>query len=262
MRAALLSLALALPLPFLPALTGAPTQEPGVRAGQDPKRDPGQDPGQDPAKKKPLPGDEGAEEARDIFGRPVRAKQKGTVHERIAGCWLLVDIQLNGYPDLGREGSGLMLVHQDHLALELHLSWPEAGSIPDLHQSFIAEYTLKYDTVMRVNTLIGSFIDDQSGDLEWERSGFAREYELTVTDQNLVLTFGEGNRMSFVRHRASAAKDRDIFGREAKESTESRDIYGRPRRRAADEGAQAPRGEAPRGEAGGGQRAGGTGGGE
>lgn len=240
MRAALLSLALALPLPFLPSSGDATVQDPSGR--QEPRRDPGQDPAEDPApEKRPGPGEAPEDEARDIFGRPVKKKTKETVAERILGCWLLVDIQLNGLPDVGRQGSGILLIHEGNLALELHMTWPRGGSGSDFHQSFIADYELAFDSVLRVNTLIGSFLDEDSGQLEWERSGFAREYELTVTDRNLVLAFGAGNRMSFVRRVPATAKKRDVFGREVHEETTSRDIYGRPRKRAEGEAAP-PRG--------------------
>lgn len=236
MRTALLSLALALPLPLLSLFAGtspevAPAQDPFPRAGQDPKPAP-----DDP---KPPPGEtpEGApnDGPRDIFGRPLKSAAKSDKFDRLQGCWQLIDIQLEGFPESGRQGSGLMLVHEGFLAFELHLTWPAGNGGTDVHQTFISEYELEHGRVLKLNTLIGSFVDDRTGELEWERSGFAREYDLTFLDKQLIFEFGAGNRMVFAPKHSAMRLTRDIYGRVMRESVGTRDIYGRPLARSEDD---------------------------
>ncbi|MEZ6014520.1 MAG: hypothetical protein R3F49_05360 [Planctomycetota bacterium] len=230
------SLALALPLPFVSTLwgdaEGRAAQEPRARTSQEPT------PGRGDRKPKEE-GDEAAPQPElDIYGRVIQRSAKDKAKDSLQGCWQLIDIQLVGFPDRGRAGSGLMLVHDGFLSFELHMSWPGTGSLSDrgtdVHQSFIAEYELRPDRTLNVDTLIGSFIDDVTGELEWERSGFARQYAVEQTDDTLVLKFGQGNRMAFTRKQSSRSGARDIFGREKRDSAEGRDIYGRPLKRADD----------------------------
>ena len=170
---------------------------------------------------------------RDIFGRPVRqGGRPRSATDRLEGCWQLIDIDLNGYPERGRRHSGYALIEGGFIALELHMTWEnEELAVADYHQSFIAEYRLTPEGRLRVNTVIGAFIDDASGELLWERSGFVREYDFSVDNRSLTLRFGKGNRMTFAPRKSSNPGERDIFGREAAAPTQERDIFGRPLKR-------------------------------
>jgi len=229
MRPSLLTLALALPLSLLTPGLAPHAQEPRPR--QDPTQRPQDRPkdGETPPAERDLERDDV-----DIFGRSKDRLARGDFGKSLLGCWQMIDARLNGVPAQGRSGSGILLVHEGFLAFELHMNWPSTAARLDVHQTFIAEYTLTPDRVLEVSTLIGSFLDDRTAELEWERSGFARRYEVAVSGSELILTYDKTNQLIFTRLRPSKSKRRDIFGREVEAASsegEDTDIFGRPARR-------------------------------
>jgi len=236
MRSALLSLVLALPLPLYAALAAGPAQDPSPGATQEPATG---DRGPGAAQEEP---DE--EEAADLYGKQARPGGRG----RLEGCWKLTEVQMEGFPARGRKDTGALLVHDGYLAFELHMAWAGGVNRPALQQSFIAEYELVRDRELHVKALIGSTIDQNIGDFDWQKNGFARDFGFTVTGNRLVLTFGQGNVLTYVRQRSKASLRRDIFGRQQTEAAAERDIFGRPSKPAAEaEGTGgAPGGESKR----------------
>ena len=220
MRSALLSLALALPLPLYAALGADPAQD---------RRQPAQEPvAQEPVKGEPQEDEDKGEEV-DIFGRLRSSQAKTGTSRLLQGCWKLTEIELAEVVESGRKAVGALLVHDGFLAFELHMAWPGDRRAPTLHQSFIAEYEFTKGRLLQVTTVIGSFLDQRFGVLDWEQPSFVREYQVSVSGDRLVLTFGQGNKMTFVRQRASGKSSRDIFGRERSEPVGDRDIFGRPK---------------------------------
>jgi hypothetical protein len=229
MRSILLSLVLALPLPLFAALGADPAQERGAGTAQEPAKG-------EPREEKAKTGDV------DIFGRPQRTTgDKTGTNELLEGCWKLTDIELTGLIDNGRKAAGALLVHDNFLAFEVHMAWPGSLRRPTVHQSFIAEYELSQGRQLKVTTVIGSFVDQRLGVLDWEEPSFVRDYQVSITGDRLELTFGQGNKMSFARQRSAGEDNRDIFGRERREPVGERDIFGRPKRSTGD--AEAPQRE-------------------
>jgi len=228
MRSALLSLALALPLPLYAALSTEPPQERRAVTGQEPATG-------DPKRASDEPQEEGTDVDKvDIYGRPLRTQGKSSERRLLQGCWKLTEVELAGLVDRGRKAVGALLVHDEFLAFELHMTWPGRVYSPTVYQSYIAEYEFTRGRQLKVTTVVGSFIDQRVGGLDWEETGFAREYQVSVTGDRLVLTFGQGNSMSFARQRATGQGGRDIFGRKRLEASGERDIFGRPKARSED----------------------------
>lgn len=223
MRSALLSLALALPLPLYAALELVPAQERRAAPGQEPA----------PGERK-VGGDDqqgaGKEDEADIYGRPLRTKERTGTRDPLLGCWKLTEIELAGVVKGNRRAAGALLVHDEFLAFELQMAWPGNFLGTTVHQSFIAEYEFSQGRSLKVTTVVGSFLNQSAGVLDGENPGFVREYDVSVTGDRLVLSFGQSNKLGFVRQRTTGRGGRDIFGRERRESVDERDIFGRPKK--------------------------------
>ena len=116
-----------------------------------------------------------------------------------------------------------MVVTEGFMSLEIHASWPEVeapidGEIPeaDIHLSFTAEYSIGAAGQLVTATIIGSYIDEETEAVQWERPGYLREYRVTLRANELELSWGtegEGtNRMVFKPRRTARPLTRDIFG--------------------------------------------------
>ena len=99
---------------------------------------------------------------------------------------------------------------------------------------------------MFCSTVIGSYIDEETGELRWERTGFEREYRLLETLEMLEMTFSDpevgqgkmyfrpflprtlGSKDVFGRNEIGSYGSTDIFGRRTLAEQGERDIYGRP----------------------------------
>ena len=109
------------------------------------------------------------------------------------------------------------------------------GEIPeaDIHLSFTAEYSFGAAGQLVTATIIGSYIDDQTGLVSWERPGYLREYRMTLRGNQLELSWGtegEGtNRMVFKPRRPARPLSRNIFGAPLGEEMQDsrRDVFGR-----------------------------------
>lgn len=234
MRSLLLTLALAFPLPWLASPSGplvgawpgnaAPAAEPHA-------------PQETPAERKGAAQDPAPDEdrGRDIFGRPRKRTAETGGGGGFQGCWRLVEATLEGPIDRGLSATGMLLVHDGFLALELHMPVPGTFGVPGLHQSLYAEYVLAENRTLTIKSLTGSYLDPRTGLLEWERNGLARDFRVALSDQRLTLSYGRTGRLSFVRQRSSMPAARDVFGRERADPVEERDIFGRPVGRRAPE---------------------------
>ena len=83
------------------------------------------------------------------------------------------------------------------MSLEIHASWPEVeapidGEIPeaDIHLSFTAEYSLGAAGQLVTATIIGSYIDEETEAVQWERPGYLREHRVTLRANELELSWG------------------------------------------------------------------------
>lgn len=213
----------------------------------------------------------------DIFGRPRRSRST-RLEDRLLGCWQMTEMNLAGSSAAGRTAQGFLVISRDFLSLELHAAWAnlppgeeDTSGVPesDIHVSFSAEYTFGKTGILETSTLIGSYIDAETGVLEWERPGYRREYRVEQKTNELILTWGtdgEGaNRIVFkprlttvlgerdifgaVKGSAGLGTQLDIFGRPKKQGSGERDVFGKEK--------ELPEGEAPPeegGEADGGNR--------
>lgn len=233
------AVALALPGPAEPSQTGRAGQE-----GPAPQRDAGGQTGSQGDGEEET-GEVGrharpAQGTRlDIFGRRTSSRQYSAA-DRLIGGWQLTDLVLAGSKRAGRIAQGAMVVTEGFMSLEVHAMWPVAeapldGETPeaDIHLSFTAEYALGTSGQLVTATIIGSYIDDQTGLVQWERPGYLREYRVTLQANQLELSWGtegEGtNRMVFRPRRPARPLTRDIFGaaRSREKIGSRRDLFGR-----------------------------------
>ncbi|QDV10045.1 hypothetical protein Poly30_56070 [Planctomycetes bacterium Poly30] len=173
-------------------------------------------------------------EGYDLFGR--RTKVRGnTFEERLQGGWRLVRMDLAGSNPTGRLAQGFLNISPSFLSMEIHALWEEGSddSIPenDIHTTFTAEYKVDNGGKLYCSTVIGSFVDEETGELIWERTGYEREYRVREILNQLELTFSEeGDRQSrlvFEPYLPREAGQRDIFGRKEMGSFGATDIFGR-----------------------------------
>jgi hypothetical protein len=174
----------------------------------------------------PAPGEDSVE-PRDIFGRARTGKNSSLARE-LVGCWQVFDLKFDGLVEDNREELGYLIVGKEFMAFELQVSWQwTRDQVPDAFQTFMGEYRLEPGGRIHMTSLIGSYLDDQGFQLEWERPGDERLFHVEMPTPNMLeLHFENGGRVSFVRKRRSAL-DSLIFGeKEPKESVE-RDVLGR-----------------------------------
>ena len=171
----------------------------------------------------------------DVFGRRTKVVAN-TFEERVQGGWRLTQLQLGALSARGRQAQGFLHVGPSFLSMELHALWGEnAGEDAppnDVHTSFTADYQLDDSGKLFCSTIIGSFIDDDTSELRWERTGFERQFTVREIINGLELTFkdetGAQSRLVFAPFVARNKGRRDIFGRKEIGSYGAKDIYGRP----------------------------------
>ncbi|MEM9803032.1 MAG: hypothetical protein AAGA20_22110, partial [Planctomycetota bacterium] len=168
----------------------------------------------------------------DVFGRRVDSPDDSIV-DRIKGGWTLVAMDLEGSKKAGRVTSGFLHIGDAFVSMEIHAFWTgEVNSEFDIHSSFTAEYTVDATGRLYLRSVIGAYLDEITGLLEWERPGFPREYDISETDRELVLRWGGNrNKLVFRPRLPQMRRQVDIFGRqipagEGEVSFES-DIFGR-----------------------------------
>ncbi len=173
-------------------------------------------------------------------GPARRSKPRAqTLAERLLGGWRLTEMRLEGVDSRGRIAQGFLHIGPAFLSMELHAAWDASqvlGAIPDsdVHAAFTAEYVIDGAGVLDCSTVIGSFVDEASGLLQWERPAFKRRYLIRENGRQLMLQFGEkgkfSNQLVFEPYLPTARGTRDIFGRPTAgvESGET-DIFGRRR---------------------------------
>ena len=227
------ALALALPGPTDPVQTGRAGQESPPQQGDTGDETGGQD-GDGGEARRPAQGGR-----LDIFGRRTGSRPSSAA-ERLIGAWQLTELDLANSKRAGRVAQGAMVVTEGFMSLEIHASWPEVeapidGEIPeaDIHLSFTAEYSLGAAGQLVTATIIGSYIDEETEAVQWERPGYLREYRVTLRANELELSWGtegEGtNRMVFAPRRPARPLTRDIFGaaRGLEDLDSRRDLFGR-----------------------------------
>jgi hypothetical protein len=185
----------------------------------------------------------------DIYGRRTTVRGN-TFAERLKGGWQLTRMTIPGSNPRGRIAQGFMHIGDSFMSLELHALWESgnASEIPenDVHTTFTAEYQIDSSGKMFCSTIIGSFIDEETGELRWERTGYEREYRIEEKLEELEVTFTDpeagqgqmyfrpfvprtlGSKDIFGRNEIGSFGATDIFGRKIAAQKGDRDIYGRP----------------------------------
>lgn len=162
------------------------------------------------------PGAKQAPQAGDTIDRPVRVDKK-KLWEDMQGPWKLAELRLpTGKGEL-RSDAGFCIVSGDYFSIELHMGWlGEARNlIGRSFQSGMHHFDIDDTGRIETSTLIGSFIT-KDGDLDFERPGTARRYQVAVISNRLSLTREDGQVLVFNRVFSTEPR-RDIFGRERKE---------------------------------------------
>jgi len=159
-------------------------------------------------------------------------------------------MDVRGSDPRGRVAQGFLNIGKDFLSMEIHAVWDTGASpsIPesDVHTTFTAEYQLDNSGRLYCSTVIGSFIDDVTGTLTWERQGFEREFIVREIRNEIELSYTEEGRgesklyfQAFVprnkgsldifgRQQIGSFGGTDIYGRKTARNSGEKDIYGRP----------------------------------
>lgn len=167
----------------------------------------------------------------DVFGRRTKLRAN-TLAERIKGGWQLTDFTIQGSDPRGRTAQGFLFIGDSFLSLELHAIWDDSEgneefAEEDMHTTFTAEYSIDAAGRLFCSTVIGSYIDDDTGELRWERTGFEREFLVRELKDELRLSFEGTNRMVFKARLPRLVGEVDLFGRKQIGSLGATDIYGR-----------------------------------
>lgn len=167
----------------------------------------------------------------DLYGQPLRQATKDLA-VRMRGCWQITELDNREWPAAGRDLLGFLVVTDGFLAFEIQAYW-EARSeeIPDAYQTFFSRYTVDKSGTVRSESLIGSFLDREQGNLEWENPGFPREFTLAMPSNSVLeLEWANGGRMIFNRLEGSGKSTASFFGQpSSSEFGVERDVFGRKR---------------------------------
>lgn len=170
----------------------------------------------------------------DIFGRRTTVRGN-TFEERIKGGWRLSAMTLGGITASGSLVQGFLHIGDSFVSMEIHALWEDGGGAggpgSDIHATFTSEYSFNTTGKLTCATVIGSYLDDATGELTWERTGFEREYMVREIQNQLELTFqagsGRENRLVFESYVPRQGGERDVFGRPIGINSGATDIYGR-----------------------------------
>ena len=143
----------------------------------------------------------------DIFGRPIPEEQKDKLLDSMQGAWQLLDVDDTELPEEDREMSGFLLVSGNFLSIEIHISWEE---FDDAFQTGIHEFRLNEAGELLASSMIGSYLDADD-ELEWERPGLMRRFNVAITGDVLSLTRDDGSRFEFIRRNRRRFFANDFF---------------------------------------------------
>jgi len=182
------------------------------------------DGGQDPIGLEPVP-EEDEQDAPAHGLTPLTPAEK--LYEELQGCWQLTTIESNLIGAAGRNMIGYLLIGDGFLSVEIHMNWMQAGrELEDAFQSGIHEFTLDDFATLTTSTLVGASLDDDF-ELELERAGVQRTYQVKVAGAFLELTRSDGAVYVFSRRPSRTGRgDRDIFGNPLP-GRARRDMFGR-----------------------------------
>lgn len=186
---------------------------------------------------KKAPPTDGPPLERDIFGR-ILPQAKGE-DSALEGAWQLLDMEVEDYPKLGRQALGFMLIQDGHLSLQLEAYWEEDdfGDAPeDGYQAFVAEF-IRTGNTLACSTLMGSYIDEEEGEIAFEDPGGKRNFEISVNGAFLELAWGEGQVLTFARRISPNQRRLSIYGKEIPGTPDGDpDIFGRDAKQREKEG--------------------------
>lgn len=170
----------------------------------------------------------------DVFGRRKDSAETRSPQELLAGGWQLKSLKLRKGPASNVGVTGLLVISEHFLSLELHGSGDPTSRTNGLafHMSMGGEYVLTPDGRLTLQTAIGSFQDSESDGLAWERTGQPRDFKAVFTERELLLSWGgNANQLIFNRRAPQMSGRSDIFGRKIEptggEGSLSTDIFGR-----------------------------------
>jgi len=170
----------------------------------------------------------------DVFGRRKTTSEVKSPQELLIGGWKLQSMKLRKGPKSSQGVSGLLVISDHFLSLELHGQGDPTSRTNGLafHMSLGGEYVLTPDDGLSLRTMIGSFQDSDSEQLAWERTGKTREFKAVFSERQLALSWGGGaNQLVFGRRAPTMSGRVDIFGRliqpSADAPSQALDIFGR-----------------------------------
>ncbi len=170
----------------------------------------------------------------DVFGRRKASSESRSPQELLLGGWALQSMKLRQGTKSSQGVSGLLVISENFLSLELHGRGDPTSRTNGLafHMSLGGEYVLTPDGGLSLRTMIGSFQDSDSDQLAWEQTGKTREFKAVFSERQLALSWGGGaNQLTFSRRTPTMSGRMDIFGRRIQPSADAPsqaiDIFGR-----------------------------------
>lgn len=123
----------------------------------------------------------------------------------LTGVWQLVNSEVAGTSFTGQQCAGYMIFTAEHCSLQARLATPPTGNASRVIAGFTAgTYRWSYDVgqlTLSLNTLLhGSDIQNGDGTITYEPPGTRRDYQISLTESDLILTKPGGQtRMTFRR---------------------------------------------------------------
>ncbi len=125
---------------------------------------------------------------------------------------------LDGAEDWPKEGLdllGYLLITEHFMSMELQAFWDDTleDSPRDAFETFTAEYRHDKSGRVEARILMGSYIERDSGRLEWYQSAQPRRFQIRILGKDsLILEWSEDRSMTLTRQLHSQKSQRDFFG--------------------------------------------------
>ena len=137
--------------------------------------------------------------------RRYRLAEKKRIEEALEGGWILMDFTDPNNPLEESVFDGWVSFHEGYMTLLFHFAIIEPGFLGEREQRYYQMGTYRYqlseELYLQTATLMGSSNWNPEGEIEREPSGFARELQIEIADDELTLTNRNLIRFQFRRVR-------------------------------------------------------------
>ncbi len=170
---------------------------------------------QDPAPKPPVQEETPLTPDREFFGTDPLDAEEGNLGKRMSGLWRVQEVTAENWPKEGLDLLGYLLITEHFMSMELQAFWDDTleDAPRDAFETFTAEY--RHDKTGRVEAriLMGSYIERDSGRLEWYQSAQPRRFQVRFLGKDsILLEWSEDRTITLTRQMHSQKTQSDFFG--------------------------------------------------